>query len=703
MSQAEAGLIDLDVTGMSCASCVRRVERALLAVPGTAAASVNFATGRVRVRGIASAIDLMGAIQRAGYGASLPDHARPSVAPARWWQAAAALALSVPLLPGMLAPRLMPPPALQAVLAGLVVLVFGAQFFRGAWHDIQQRNASMDSLVAIGAGTAFCLSLGRLLVAPLHPPTLYFDSAAVIVAFVLLGKALESSARGKAAAALGALAALQPETLTLLRAGGEVSVPLAEARLGEMLVVRPGERIAADGVVRDGASAVDAALLTGEAMPQAKQPGDTVAAGTMNLDGRLLVEITAVGETTLLKRIEHQVASAQNAKPRMQRLADRVAAWFVPAVLGLATLSFLGWWAAGLGVAQAAMVGVAVLVIACPCALGLATPMAVLVGVGQAARAGILVRDAEALERAHTIKLVAFDKTGTLSDGQYRLLAVIPLADMPEPALRRLAAGLQSGSEHALARAMTMKDAPAVEDFRALPGMGVEGVVAGRRLAMGNTALMARHGLNPEDGVAGTVSYLAELSPAPRLLGRFRFGDAARPEARAAIGRLRALGLRCVILSGDTQAAVDALAGALDVTQAQGGLLPADKRAALAALRAAGPVAMVGDGINDAPALADADLGIAMGGGTAIAAASAGLTLMRDDPRLVADAISLARQTYAVMRAGLGFAFLYNVIAIPLAMAGRLNPGLAGMAMAASSVSVVLNALRLRRWKPVSD
>jgi Cu+-exporting ATPase len=570
----------------------------------------------------------------------------------------------------------------------------------------------MDLLVALGTSAAFGLSCWSLLLG--DGSALYFESSALIIVFVMLGKWLEGRAKGATASALRALMRLHPTTARIRRAGIELDVPVASVRVGDTVVVRPGERIPVDGRVTDGSAAVDASALTGESLPVDVAPGAAVRAGTIDTDGVLAIEATAIGAETMLARVVRMVEGAQASKAPIQRLVDRVSAVFVPVIVGLALLTFVGWLLAGAAVATALLNAVAVLVIACPCALGLATPTAIMVGTGAAARAGILIRDAAVLERAHAIRLVAFDKTGTLTEGRPAVVAVTPAQGDAEDVLR-LAAGLQRGSEHPLARAVLARAEadgvapPRVARFRALPGRGVSAVLDGRTLLLGNRALLAASGIATgaleadaaaQEAQGRTVSWLAEATPAPRLLGLIGFGDAPRAGSAAAVRRLHAMGLRTALLTGDSAGAAAFVAGLLGIETVEAGLLPADKATALGRLRAgAGDVAMVGDGINDAPALAAADIGIAMAGGTDVAMETAGIALMRPEPGLVADALDIARRTTGKIRQGLFWAFAYNAVGVPLAALGWLSPAVAGAAMALSSVSVLANALLLRRWR----
>jgi Cu+-exporting ATPase len=757
----------LAVEGMSCASCVGRVERALGQVPGVLEATVNLATERASVRALATtpAAALRAAVERAGYTIAADPTAAgsaPAATPgptatglrgrlASWAQAWAALpawapvalavALSLPLvLPMLLQPfgvHAMPPGWLQWLLATPVQFGLGWRFYRAGWKAVRAGAGNMDLLVALGTSAAYGLSLYLLLAHAGHGEQhLYFESAAVVITLVLLGKWLEGRAKRETAAAIRALQALRPATARVLRDGVETEVAVEAVALGDLVRVRPGERIAVDGEVLEGRSHVDESLITGESMPVAKGPGGRVTGGAINAEGALLVRTTAVGAETTLARVIRLVESAQAAKAPIQRTVDRVSAVFVPVVLGIALLTLLGWLAADAGVETALVNAVSVLVIACPCALGLATPTAIMAGTGVAARHGILIKDAQALELAHATTMVAFDKTGTLTEGRPVLAAVHAAAGRAEADVLRLAAALQQGSEHPLAQALRARAAadglalPGATEVQALPGRGLQGRVDGARLLLGSSRLLAERGGAPGaladtaqvlQAQGRTVSWLLREMPAPsaasaadgdaladhpapagdEVLGLLAFGDAVKPAAREAVARLRALGVATAMLTGDNRGSAEAVARELGITDVRAEVLPGDKAAAVAQLRAGGQVvAMVGDGINDAPALAAADVGIAMSTGTDVAMESAGVTLMRGDPRLVADAIEVSRRTWATIRRGLFWAFAYNVVGIPLAAFGLLNPVLAGAAMAFSSVSVVGNALLLTRWRP---
>jgi Cu+-exporting ATPase len=603
-----------------------------------------------------------------------------------------------------------------------VQFILGARFYKAGWHALKARAGNMDLLVAMGTSAGWGLSMWLwLTAAPGEMPHLYFEASAVVVTLVLLGKWLEARAKRQTTAAIRALHALRPDVAHLIGLDGEVDVPVAEIMVGDRIVVRPGERIPLDGQLLEGHTQVDESMLTGEPLPVAKEPGAPLTGGSVNGDGRIVLQVRAVGAETVLARIIRLVEDAQAAKAPIQRLVDQVSAVFVPVVLGLALLTLLGWLAVGAGGEVALIHAVAVLVIACPCALGLATPAAIMTGTGVAAKHGILIKDAQALELAHQVDTVAFDKTGTLTVGQPRLTAFVVAEGADEPALLQAAASLQSGSEHPLARAVVQVAqaralpfaAPAA--LQAVPGRGSEGTVDGRVYLIGSLrwmdelqvplgALQARAVALQNEGA--TVSALVERTAAglqPRAL--MAFGDEPKPGAREALERLRARGIRTVMISGDNRGAAYAMARRLglnpDAGEVLAEVLPGDKSAKVAELKAAGHVvAMVGDGVNDAPALAAADVGMAMGNGTDVAMQAAGITLMRGDPALVAAALDISHRTVMKIRQNLFWAFAYNVAGIPLAALGFLSPVVAGAAMALSSVSVMANALLLKRWRP---
>jgi Cu+-exporting ATPase len=706
-----AHLIKLPIEGMTCASCVSRVEKALKAVPGVATAEVNLATetATVSLAEGAPPQSLVAAVEKAGYSARLAP-APQTTNDRSWWPVAFAAGLTFPLIASMLAGWSLPG-WLQLALATPVQFWLGARFYRAGWKALRARSGNMDLLVALGTSAAYGLSVYMLFKHWEHEPHLYFEASAAIITLVLLGKWLEARAKRQTTEAIRALQALRPETARVRRGGSEVDLPVSELSVDDVVVVRPGERIPADGIVLEGRSHADESMLTGESLPVAKEAGSAVTGGAVNAEGLLAVRVTAVGAQSTLARIIELVESAQAKKAPIQRLVDRVSAVFVPAVLVVAGFTLAGWGVWSGDWEQAILNAVAVLVIACPCALGLATPTAIMAGTGVAARHGILIKDAEALEVAHGVQAVAFDKTGTLTAGKPVLAALEPY-QVDRDALLELAATLQAGSEHPLAKAVL--DAAggasrAAFEVRAVPGRGIEGWVADRHVAIGSSRWMRELGvdLDPLKDKAedlarqgNSVSWVADLTGGPALLGAMAFGDTPRPEAAEAIANLRARGIRTIMLTGDNRAAAEAVGRRLGIDEVRAEVLPADKADAVSLLGRQFRTAMVGDGVNDAPALAAADLGVAMGSGTDVAMHAAGVTLMRSDPRLVAGAIDISRRTYAKIRQNLFWAFVYNVVGIPLAAMGVLTPVIAGAAMALSSVSVVANALLLKRWTP---
>ncbi len=722
--------VEIGIEGMTCASCVARVERQLLKVPGVAAAAVNLATEKATIDTVAGTpVDaLRDAIERAGFKAVVeaadeaPTAAKADWLPS-WWPVAAAalftLPLVLPMVGELFGAHWMLPGWVQLALATPVQFWLGARFYRAGWKALRAGSGNMDLLVALGTSAAYGLSVYLLVRHADHGmPHLYFEASAAVITLVLLGKWLEARAKRQTADAIRALAALRPETARVRRDDGtETDVPAARVAVGQLVVVRPGERLPVDGEIVEGASHVDESLITGESLPVSKQPGDRVTGGSVNADGVLVVRTLAVGAESMLARIIRMVEGAQAAKAPIQRLVDRVSAVFVPVVLGIALVTLLAWGLSSGNWEQALLNAVAVLVIACPCALGLATPTAIMAGTGTGARHGILIKNAEALEHAHAVTAVAFDKTGTLTAGKPVLADVEAAPGQRPDELLRAAAALQRGSEHPLAKAvLAHMDArglaiPAARDTKALPGRGVTGTVGEATWLLGSGRLMTEAGVStaPLDASARaaesagrTVSWLARRDgDAATLVGLLAFGDTVKPEARAAVEALRARRIRTIMVTGDNAGSAQAVAGQLGLDEVRAEVLPGDKASVVAALKqTGGVVAMVGDGINDAPALAAADVGIAMSTGTDVAMEAAGITLMRGDPRLVADAIDLSHRTYAKIRQNLFWAFVYNVIGIPLAALGLLSPVIAGAAMAFSSVSVVSNALLLKRWRP---
>jgi Cu+-exporting ATPase len=721
---------DLPITGMTCASCAGRVERALRKVPGVKNATVNLANERAHVE-VLEQIDpatLIGAVDKAGYGASLEQD--PSVQEAdqrkrhgsERWHLILAIVLALPLvLPMLLQPlgvHWMLPAWLQFLLATPVQFFLGARFYVAAWKAVRAGAGNMDLLVALGTSAGYGLSIYQwLIAAPGTMPHLYFEASAVVIALVLLGKYLESSAKRQTASAIRALEALRPERAIQVINGQEHDVAISALKIGDRVLVKPGERFPVDGEVIEGQSHADEALISGESLPIPKQPGDKVTGGAINGEGRLLVSTQALGAETVLARIIRLVEDAQSAKAPIQKLVDKVSQVFVPIVLLIAVVTLVGWLLAGASLEAALINAVAVLVIACPCALGLATPTAIMAGTGVAARYGILIKDAEALERAHEVTAVVFDKTGTLTSGTPRI-AHMTAVDDDENTLLQLAGALQRGSEHPLAKAVLDVcserglEPEDVSNSRSLAGRGIAGTLHGRELALGNKRLLEESDLNMGaladtaqqwEAEGRTLSWLIELQPQRKVLGLFAFGDTLKPGAAQAIQQLTRRNISSHLLTGDNRGSAKVVADALGIVDVHAEVLPADKAATVVELKKTGVVAMVGDGINDAPALAAADIGIAMGGGTDVAMHASGITLMRGDPRLIPAALDISRKTYAKIRQNLFWAFVYNLIGIPLAAFGLLNPVLAGAAMALSSVSVVSNALLLKTWKPAEQ
>ena len=731
-SDATLATDDISIGGMTCASCVMRVEKALKKLPGVQQATVNLATESARVTfdpALASDGRLRRAVRDAGYEPRTAAQADDFENESRWtgfMPVAIGIVLSAPLVLPMFGDLFgkhwMLPSWIQFMLATPVQFVLGARFYKAGWSALKAFSGNMDLLVAIGTWAGWGLSMWLWLSA--EPDTmvhLYFEGSAVVVTLVLLGKWLEARAKRQTTTAIRALHALRPDIAHVIkRAGEEVDVPVMELITGDILVVRPGGRFPADGLLAEGRTQVDESMLTGEPLPVEKSTGDKLTGGSINGDGRVTLTVTATGSETVLSHIIRLVEDAQTAKAPIQRLVDQVAAVFVPVVLVLALITLIGWWWYDASWEVALIHAVAVLVIACPCALGLATPAAIMAGTGVAAKQGILIKDVQALELAHKVDVVAFDKTGTLTVGQPRLTTVVAASGLNEDDMLRNSAAVQRGSEHPLARAVV---AAAVErglnadttadNVHAVPGRGTEGAIAGSDWLIGSLrwmdelklplgALADRAQALQREGA--TVSAVARRTDGVlQLVGLLAFGDEPKPGAKEALADLRKLGIRIVMISGDNKGAALAMARRLGLTddEVMAEVLPGDKAAKVAALKAGGhTVAMVGDGVNDAPALAAADVGIAMGTGTDVAMHAAAITLMRGDVALVAGALEISRRTVAKIRQNLFWAFAYNVAGIPLAAFGYLSPVMAGAAMAMSSVSVVTNALMLSRWKP---
>ncbi|MBC7950304.1 MAG: copper-translocating P-type ATPase [Rhodospirillaceae bacterium] len=717
--------VELSITGMTCAACSTRLEKVLGKVPGVRKAEVNLATERARITllpGTASAADLVAAVHKAGFGGRMVTNAQDQATREELDHArdlrrqlirlAVAVVLTLPLVAGMVAELAgIPwavPPVVQLALTTPVQFWIGWRFYEGAWKSLRGGAGNMDVLVALGTSAAYFLSAWHVVMGTAHHGNLYFEGAAVVITLVLLGKVLEARAKRSAAGAIRALMKLKPDVARVERDGGVVEVPADAVAPGDVVVVRPGERLPVDGVVVEGESQVDESLITGESLPVSKSVGADVVAGAVNGDGLLRIRATRVGAESTIARIIRMVQGAQASKAPVQKLVDRISAVFVPVVVAVAALSFLGWWLIGGDIQHAIVAAISVLVIACPCALGLATPTGIMVGTGVAARHGILIKDADALERAHHANVVVFDKTGTLTEGHPAVVA-----QQGDDDLLALVASAQQGSEHPLAKAVlaAVKELAPVSEFRSLPGRGLTAIVQGRALVIGSQRLMVERGVDITALIAAaqahesqgrTVMWAADMLAAggTRALGFIAVADPVKASARAAVAGLKALGIETVMLTGDNARAAAAVAEAVGVDRVVAEVLPEDKAAEIMKLKQAGKVvAMVGDGVNDAPALAAAHIGIAMGTGTDVAMQAAGITLVKGDPGLLPAALSVSRATYAKIRQNLFWAFVYNLVAIPLAALGLLTPVIAGAAMAFSSVSVVSNSLLLKRWR----
>ncbi|MCX5375071.1 cation-translocating P-type ATPase [Streptomyces sp. NBC_00091] len=745
-----AAQVELAIGGMTCASCAARIEKKLNRMDGVEA-TVNYATEKAKVTFDAdiSVADLIATVEATGYTAQEPAPPRTGGAPGDGAEQAepdelgplrqrlvAAVSLALPVIAMAMVPALQIDywQWLSLTLAAPVVTYAAWPFHRAAWTNAKHGAATMDTLISVGTIAAFLWSLWALFLGTAGTPgmthafeftiartdgagNIYLEAAAGVTAFILAGRYFEAKSKRKAGAALKALLELGAKEVTVLRGGHEVTVPTADLQVGDRFLVRPGEKIATDGTVVEGSSAVDASMLTGESVPVEVSVGDSVTGATLNAGGRLVVEATRVGSDTQLARMARLVEDAQNGKAAAQRLADRISAVFVPIVIGLA-LATLGFWlGTGSGLAAAFTAAVAVLIIACPCALGLATPTALMVGTGRGAQLGILIKGPEVLETTRKVDTIVLDKTGTVTTGQMTLLHVHTADTTDEAEVLRLAGALEHASEHPIAQAVAAGAAakvgrlPAPEDFANIPGLGVQGVVEGHAVLVGRGKLLAEWAME-------LPPHLERAKAAAEAAGRTAIAVAWDGEARAvlevadavkdtsaeAIRRLRALGLTPILLTGDNKAVAESVAAEVGIDEVIAEVMPQDKVDVVKRLQSEGrSVAMVGDGVNDAAALAQADLGLAMGTGTDAAIEAGDLTLVRGDLRAAADAIRLARKTLGTIRSNLFWAFAYNVAALPLAAAGLLNPMIAGAAMAFSSVFVVGNSLRLRGFRAASN
>jgi P-type Cu+ transporter len=732
--------MEFSIEGMTCASCVRHVEKALNAVPGVSQATVNLATERatLSVQAGISKSTIVSAVEKAGYqaklvvidpqtGISINSNEGFGFKGNESWKVTLSTLFSIPLVVPMFlmlfSIQWTLDSWLQLVFASVIQFYFGARFYRASWKAILSKTANMDLLVSIGTSAAYGVSLYQMLVNPIQIANgsahLYFESSAVVITFVLFGKWLEARAKKQTTAAIRALQSLRPENARVLREGKEFKTSLSQINIGDIILIKPGEKVPVDGKIIEGITQIDESLITGESLPIDKVIGNKVTGGSLNGNGLIKVTTTAIGAESTLSRIIRLVENAQAAKAPIQKLVDQVSAVFVPIVLFIGILTLVLWGVFTGDWESAIFKAVAVLIIACPCALGLATPTSIMVGTGAAAKQGILIKDAEALETAHLVKIIAFDKTGTLTVGKPKLVTLVSNRGTEEELLR-ISSGLQSGSEHPLAKAVMLAaqekgiEVPEVKNMQAILGRGVTATIEGNQFYLGNERLLCEFKVSiPQEleliakkraDEGHSISWLFEgKSGLVTLRGLLSFSDIVKDTAKDAIGKLHSLGIKTVIVTGDNAGSAHAVAKKLNIDEVFANVLPEGKAQCILNLKVNGiKVAMVGDGINDAPALAAADIGISMSTGTDAAMQASGITLMRGETLLISDAIDISRRTYQKIRQNLFWAFIYNVIGIPLAALGFLNPMLAGAAMAFSSVSVVGNALLLRRWKPTS-
>jgi len=695
--------IDLHISGMSCASCVGRVEKALQKNAGVQKASVNLITEKAHIvfdEQKISKTEIIGLIKNAGYESSFvfkkqKEHSLTLII--------ISSILTLPLFLSMYISFISP--WIQLILATPIQFIIGFRFYRSAWGALKARSGNMELLVAVGTTAAYGLSLYLLLTG--HNHHLYFESSAVVITLVLLGKYLEDKARKETSKALEALHKLNPESARIQTENGEKEISPSDLKVGDLLIVGPGEIIASDGIIQEGSSHINEAHLTGESVTKEKVPSDKVMGGSINGEGLLLIKINAVGSSTMLSRMIKMVEDAQGIKAPIQRLVDKISSYFVPVVFVIAILTFIITFLVYGNMEVAILRAVTVLVIACPCALGLATPASVMVSTGVAAKAGILIKDAEALEILHAVTLVAFDKTGTLTKG-FPEVKTIMTFEIDESQALSIMASLQKGSEHPLARAILKKaeEQKVVmqksSEVKAIIGMGIEGTINGTKYLLASkknlTSPIYNELIKKHEALGETMSFLIQDS---KLLAMVSFKDQIKNESFASIQKLKNLGIKSIMLTGDNQGCAAEIAKEAGIDDFFAEIFPQDKANIIQNYKKQGEItAMIGDGINDAPSLLLADVGIAMGSGTDVAMHSAGITLIRSNPLLIPDAIDLSRKTFSKIKQNLFWAFFYNVIGIPLAAFGYLNPMLAGLAMAMSSVSVIMNALLLRKWRP---